>query len=256
MLFLCGRPVRNPLFPLFFTRSGFISRNHLFSLKPPSFSSVRTIISSLQQGAISLPPNPYTISLPAARSLFGRTMSSTRGNGGGAPRRRLRFILGKLDPNRDLNTDRGRSKRLPIVLDIENEDAVAEGVMHGTYDLDQVMDYTNWPNVAQAPPGEGSDDEDLALQVAQASDDEEDVDAEFGAHGDELLGEVMDEDIDDDDEHGGQADDDEHLQGPMFDPAAIGLREINNLAHFGVSSHKPGNGVEQLLSDDLDQYWQ
>jgi anaphase-promoting complex subunit 10 len=36
----------------------------------------------------------------------------------------------------------------------------------------------------------------------------------------------------------------------------MGLKEINNLAHFGVSSHKPGNGVEELLSDDLDKYWQ
>lgn len=43
---------------------------------------------------------------------------------------------------------------------------------------------------------------------------------------------------------------------PVFDPAAVGLKEINNLAHFSVSSHKPGNGVAELLSDDLDKYWQ
>ena len=32
------------------------------------------------------------------------------------------------------------------------------------------------------------------------------------------------------------------LLQPVFDPAALGLKEINNLANFGVSSHKPGNG--------------
>jgi Anaphase-promoting complex, subunit 10 (APC10) len=55
------------------------------------------------------------------------------------------------------------------------------------------------------------------------------------------------------DEH---VDSDEQLQSSVFDPTAIGLKEINNLAHFGVSSHKPGNGVQELLSDDLDKYWQ
>ena len=42
----------------------------------------------------------------------------------------------------------------------------------------------------------------------------------------------------------------------IFDPVALGLKEINNLAHFSVSSHKPGNGVRELLSDDLEKYWQ
>ncbi len=42
----------------------------------------------------------------------------------------------------------------------------------------------------------------------------------------------------------------------ILDPVALGLKEINNLAHFSVSSHKPGNGVIELLSDDLDKYWQ
>ncbi|KAH7320068.1 anaphase-promoting complex, subunit 10-domain-containing protein [Stachybotrys elegans] len=36
----------------------------------------------------------------------------------------------------------------------------------------------------------------------------------------------------------------------------IGLKEISNLGRFTVSSHKPGNGVEELRSDDLKQYWQ
>lgn len=48
----------------------------------------------------------------------------------------------------------------------------------------------------------------------------------------------------------------EDMHDTTFDPATMGLKEINNLAHFGVSSHKPGNGVAELLSEDLDKYWQ
>ncbi|KAM5345722.1 hypothetical protein ACJ41O_011583 [Fusarium nematophilum] len=43
---------------------------------------------------------------------------------------------------------------------------------------------------------------------------------------------------------------------PLIDPATAGLKEISNLARFTVSSHKPGNGVEELKSDDLKSYWQ
>ncbi|KAJ4320463.1 hypothetical protein N0V84_005855 [Fusarium piperis] len=42
----------------------------------------------------------------------------------------------------------------------------------------------------------------------------------------------------------------------LIDPATAGLKEISNLARFTVSSHKPGNGVEELKSDDLKMYWQ
>jgi anaphase-promoting complex subunit 10 len=69
-------------------------------------------------------------------------------------------------------------------------------------------------------------DQDLAVVIAEEQDDEEHVDAE------------------------------DNVQVNVFDPMAMGLKEINNLAHFGVSSHKPGNGVEELLSDDLDKFWQ
>ncbi|KAK0668738.1 galactose-binding domain-like protein [Cercophora samala] len=65
--------------------------------------------------------------------------------------------------------------------------------------------------------------------------------------------EYMDEDEFDD---GQEQDISDQPQEPLFDPAALGLKEINNLAHFGVSSHKPGNGVAELLSDDMDKYWQ
>ncbi|EFY90349.1 hypothetical protein J3459_006514 [Metarhizium acridum] len=42
----------------------------------------------------------------------------------------------------------------------------------------------------------------------------------------------------------------------LVDPVALGLKEISNLGRFTVSSHKPGNGVEELRSDDLKLYWQ
>jgi anaphase-promoting complex subunit 10 len=79
----------------------------------------------------------------------------------------------------------------------------------------------------------------------------------FGGNDDELLDDVVTEELGDEmgsqDEHSESGED---PQGLGFDPAALGLKEINNLAHFGVSSHRPGNGVAELLSEDLNKYWQ
>jgi len=41
-----------------------------------------------------------------------------------------------------------------------------------------------------------------------------------------------------------------------FDPAALGLKEIGNLASWTVSSCKPGCGVEALRDDDTNLFWQ
>lgn len=75
------------------------------------------------------------------------------------------------------------------------------------------------------------------------------------------YGEIADEDLLDEQngefEFGSQQDmPNDEDQMISFDPMLLGLKEINNLAHFSVSSHKPGNGVEELLSDDLSKYWQ
>ncbi|KAI5864062.1 anaphase-promoting complex, subunit 10-domain-containing protein [Durotheca rogersii] len=43
---------------------------------------------------------------------------------------------------------------------------------------------------------------------------------------------------------------------PQFDPSAMGLKEISNLASFTVSSYKPGCGVKELRDDDANQFWQ
>ncbi|KAI6711471.1 hypothetical protein JHW43_006027 [Diplocarpon mali] len=41
-----------------------------------------------------------------------------------------------------------------------------------------------------------------------------------------------------------------------FDPAALGLKEIGNLASWTVSSSKPGCGVDALRDDDTGLFWQ
>ncbi|KAL3424162.1 anaphase-promoting complex subunit 10 [Phlyctema vagabunda] len=43
---------------------------------------------------------------------------------------------------------------------------------------------------------------------------------------------------------------------PPFDPTALGLKEIGNLASWTVSSCKPGCGVEALRDDNTDLFWQ
>lgn len=53
-----------------------------------------------------------------------------------------------------------------------------------------------------------------------------------------------------------EVDDDNEEAIHLVDPAAIGLKEISNLGRFTVSSHKPGNGVDELRNDDLKLYWQ
>lgn len=117
-------------------------------------------------------------------------------------------------------------------------------------------------------PGQDDDsDIDNNNTFAFEGNSDDDVDDEqfgFGAgSGDEmiehligdsdLVGDLADgHDIEDGDHQG----DIDEGQVPIFDPADLGLKEINNLARFRVSTYKPGNGVQELLSDDLDKYWQ
>lgn len=172
-----------------------------------------------------------------------------------------------MDPNKHLNSH-PETKRPPITYEPENEDAVVDGVRRGLYDFDEVIAWTDHgelPSLASVGDAQDSDDDGLpqrsrvSFQDVDSSDDDPQMDPRQDTllGDDELLGEVMDEDIDlHEHEHDDPADSDDQQHAPVFDPAAIGLKEINNLAHFGVSSHKPGNGVEELLSDDLDKYWQ
>ena len=98
-----------------------------------------------------------------------------------------------------------------------------------------------------------------------AAADEEDSEADQPSgspeeYEDENLS-IEEEDADEDEDEDEDEEDDvdeEHAQdiAPLFDPATAGLKEVSNLARFTVSSHKPGNGVEELKSDDLKQFWQ
>ena len=45
-------------------------------------------------------------------------------------------------------------------------------------------------------------------------------------------------------------------QSQPFIAALRGLKEISNLGKITVSSHKIGNGVKELQTDDLKQFWQ
>jgi anaphase-promoting complex subunit 10 len=175
---------------------------------------------------------------------------------------RPRRVLGELNPARDLNTPRGLYKRDPIVFEKENADAVIDGIQLGIYDLDEVIALTNFrlpPSPATTRDHSDSDDDEFlhpagtALEPGEMSDEE--LVEEYGDDDDEELldavtGDLVEE-IGEDEE-----DSDSDDAASEFDPAALGLKEINNLAHFGVSSHRPGNGVAELLSDDLDKYWQ
>lgn len=97
----------------------------------------------------------------------------------------------------------------------------------------------------------------MAYQEPQSHYDVEDEDEDMGEDGERHL-----DFSNTDDEEGDQVGEvgeellDETDPKAAFNPIALGLKEINGLAHFRVSSHKPGNGVEELMSDDIDRYWQ
>ncbi|KAI2624566.1 anaphase-promoting complex, subunit 10-domain-containing protein [Hypomontagnella submonticulosa] len=71
---------------------------------------------------------------------------------------------------------------------------------------------------------------------------------------------VDEEDVEqiEEDEEQANGDEDEDIEDeePAFDPSAVGLKEISNLASFTVSSYKPGCGVKELRDDDVNQFWQ
>lgn len=172
-----------------------------------------------------------------------------------APKERV--VLGELS-FKDLNAPRDFWQREPIVFDQENEEAVLEGVRLGVYDFDEIMELTNSRgslSPATTRDQDSSDDDVSGFTAGEMSDEE--LVEQYAEDDDELLGDAMTEELGeemaDDDQ---DIDSDDELQGPVFDPAALGLKEINNLAHFSVSSHRPGNGVAELLSEDLDKYWQ
>lgn len=103
-----------------------------------------------------------------------------------------------------------------------------------------------------APPASAAEvieEQIRAMSYVDEEDEDEDEDED-----DEALSQEQyeAEDTSVEDEQG----DEENEGVPLLDPATAGLKEISNLARFTVSSHKPGNGVEELRNDDLKLYWQ
>ncbi|KAH8819227.1 anaphase-promoting complex, subunit 10-domain-containing protein [Xylogone sp. PMI_703] len=96
---------------------------------------------------------------------------------------------------------------------------------------------------------EEEEDEEEGEGFVQEGEEEEDDDEEFEGEG---LGEEEDEDEDD-----GIGDGEGVMDiDPHFDPTALGLKEIGNLASWTVSSCKPGCGVEALRDENTDLFWQ
>lgn len=85
------------------------------------------------------------------------------------------------------------------------------------------------------------------------SEDTERIDDPFGQENDATA---LDDEGLENDEAQGEGDDEGHDGVPQFDPSAMGLKEISNLASFTVSSSKPGCGVKELRDDDVNQFWQ
>lgn len=96
-------------------------------------------------------------------------------------------------------------------------------------------------------------------EAEDTSIDEDLVDEDGAVAVEEDVGEEEEEEEDvehEEGEEGEEEEEEEALQEVLADPTALGLKEISNLGRFTVSSHKQGNGVEQLRSDDLNLYWQ
>ncbi|EPE06398.1 anaphase-promoting complex subunit 10 [Ophiostoma piceae UAMH 11346] len=193
-----------------------------------------------------------------------------RGADEGGPLQNDRLVMQRMreeiwNNDDDSDDDDGRAQ-----VDSDDDDLIES--LRMTYDDEEVDDSMigRGQHPGRLP---GIRDGDL---VEADSDDDEDDDPEEGHQ----LGEEEEEEEDgqegemgeEEDDVDGVEEDDEgadeylYLQGDLpdgdeagmlaFDPMSLGLKEINNLAHFSVSSHKPGNGVEELLNDDLDKFWQ
>lgn len=103
-------------------------------------------------------------------------------------------------------------------------------------------------------PGSNPAEEALRLEqaAAMAYEAEGILHEQYEAEDTSIEGEGGEEVEEEEEEEEGDEEDAEVL----LDPASMGLKEISNLGKFTVSSHKPGNGVQELRSDDLKLYWQ
>lgn len=104
--------------------------------------------------------------------------------------------------------------------------------------------------VAQMPTQQT---QDASFAAPDETEDEDDEDPDQYAEEDEDVEEDDETSVDD---LGDGRPEDETPESPLFDPATVGLKEVSGLARFTVSTHKPGNGIAELRSDDTRRYWQ
>ncbi|ROT42415.1 APC10-domain-containing protein [Sodiomyces alkalinus F11] len=109
-------------------------------------------------------------------------------------------------------------------------------------------DLGNGTNISPAPPTPA-----VSYQTMEEDDytSVDDMEEQLNHHSTEMIDEQVEDRLEEDEEEEQDVD----LALPA-DLSALGLKEISNLGKFTVSSHKPGNGVEELRSDDTDAYWQ
>ncbi|RDL35468.1 uncharacterized protein BP5553_07399 [Venustampulla echinocandica] len=113
--------------------------------------------------------------------------------------------------------------------------------------MDQVAEDQSEAGLGGGHSGPDGVEEDDDLDLDQQDDVDED------GHGDDEFGE--DGNDGDEDVEGGIGEVPMDID-PPFDPAALGLKEIGNLASWTVSSSKPGCGVEALRDEDTNLFWQ
>ncbi|KAK6824734.1 hypothetical protein PG987_012228 [Apiospora arundinis] len=87
----------------------------------------------------------------------------------------------------------------------------------------------------------------------EASEEADDLDRDLDENGE---GADVDPDEDEGEEGEGGEDEGQDDDELPFNPSAVGLKEISNLASFTVSSYKPGCGVKELRDDDINLFWQ
>lgn len=116
-------------------------------------------------------------------------------------------------------------------------------------------DKENYPDLPDGSDFTDEDSEDSGNE--EGSEEADDLDRDLDENG-EGADVDADADADPEEEEGEEGEDDEEAQEDElpFNAAAVGLKEISNLASFTVSSYKPGCGVRELRDDDINLFWQ
>lgn len=99
-----------------------------------------------------------------------------------------------------------------------------------------------------------ADDESEDSGNEDGSEEADDLDRDLDENGQGADADAGENDVEG--EEGEEDDEDAQDDELPFNAAAVGLKEISNLASFTVSSYKPGCGVRELRDDDINLFWQ